>query len=400
MKILLSAYACLPKGGSEPGVGWNWLIESVKTGHSITVLTERDNCKMIEDYFTEQDKPENLSIIYHDLPENLMFIKRTFGIYIYYLLWQLTAYFVAKERHRKLPFDKVHHVTFATIRQPSFMGKLKIPFVYGPVGGGESPPMHLIRKFPFKAKLKEILRNISNSFVKYDPLMRQTFKYADKIVVTSEQTKNLIPTKYQRKIEVKLAIAQHEEAFGNAKSETKIVPNNEIKLLYVGRFEYWKGVHLCIQSLTYFRNYTKSISITLVGEGPYERELKALSEELGVSSMITWVPWISQEALKAYYNEHHVFVFPSLHDSGGMVVMEAMQAGNPVICLNLGGPATTVTQGTGIVIDSNLSESEVCKSIFEGIVEVTGKNKYMFYSNNARKRVSELTWEALVTSLL
>ena len=44
LKVLLSAYACEPNKGSEPGVGWNWLIEIAKLNHKVTVIT-RSNKK-------------------------------------------------------------------------------------------------------------------------------------------------------------------------------------------------------------------------------------------------------------------------------------------------------------------------------------------------------------------
>ena len=47
MKILISAYACEPNKGSEPGIGWNWMINLVKKGHSVTVITRKNNKKII-----------------------------------------------------------------------------------------------------------------------------------------------------------------------------------------------------------------------------------------------------------------------------------------------------------------------------------------------------------------
>ena len=47
LKVLLSAYACEPNKGSEPGVGWNWLIEIAKLNHKVTVITRSNNKKSI-----------------------------------------------------------------------------------------------------------------------------------------------------------------------------------------------------------------------------------------------------------------------------------------------------------------------------------------------------------------
>ena len=55
----------------------------------------------------------------------------------------------------------------------------------------------------------------------------------------------------------------------------------------------------------------------------------------------------------------HVLVHPSLHDSGGWVCLEAMAAGKPVLCLDLGGPALLVTDRTGVKVPANTPEQAV-----------------------------------------
>ncbi|BCL60057.1 hypothetical protein DGMP_07500 [Desulfomarina profundi] len=137
MKILLSAYACEPNKGSEPGVGWNWAIELVKFGHDVHVLTRANNKPVIDAYFAANNKPKTLHFLYYDCPVWIQrFKKENRGIHLYYLLWQWGAYQLVKHVHAEVNFDMVHHITFGVVRQPSFMGGLDIPFTFGPVGGG------------------------------------------------------------------------------------------------------------------------------------------------------------------------------------------------------------------------------------------------------------------------
>ncbi|NQY35909.1 MAG: glycosyltransferase family 4 protein [Alteromonadaceae bacterium] len=399
MKILLSAYACEPYKGSEPAVGWNWLLESCKTKNDIWVLTRNNNRDIIEKYFQENEIPNNLTLIYYDFPKKLMFLKKIFGIYFYYLFWQIGAFLKVRKLNKSKFFDQVHHVTFATIRQPSFMALLGVPFIYGPAGGGESPPYHLIRNFPQRPKQKELIRMLANIWVKLDPFMHFTFFSANKIVVTSEQTKNLVARFYRHKVVIKLAIAQSNGIVARAKICTQ---KDKVKLLFVGRFEYWKGIHLCIKSLVELKSNYKELNarLTLIGEGPYKNHLQKLAKQIGVDLMIDWLPWMEQSKLDGFYSSHDLFIFPSLHDSGGMVVLEAMSASMPVICLNSGGPSTIVTESSGEVIDVQLSEEEICKKIALHISIIIKAENYPIYCQNARIRSQELTWEKLVTGLL
>lgn len=349
MKILLSAYACEPNRGSEPGVGWNWAIELAKSDHKVWVLTRTNNQPAIEKNFKKTQQLQNLHFLYYDLPAWARFFKKgNRGIHLYYLLWQWGAYQIAKTIHSQENFDIVHHVTFVTVRQPSFMGNLGIPFIFGPVAGGESAPWRLRSGYPFRGLLLDGLRDIANSCVRIDPLMQLTFKQATKIYTTSQQTKKLIPLKYHSKTKIQLAIG-----FNTVDNRTSFTINKSsaikptIRFLYVGRFLYWKGMHLGLQAFAEVSHNCPNVQLTLVGKGPEEAYWKEISKRLRIEKQTNWVSWTSQENLSSLYKNHDIFLFPSFHDSGGMVVLEAMANGLPVVCLKLGGPGLIVDHTCG-----------------------------------------------------
>ena len=76
------------------------------------------------------------------------------------------AYQVAKQTHFKIQFDCVHHVTFVSVRQPSFMGNLGIPFIFGPVAGGESAPWRLRFGYGLRGLVLDGLRDLLNFMIK------------------------------------------------------------------------------------------------------------------------------------------------------------------------------------------------------------------------------------------
>jgi len=122
------------------------------------------------------------------------------------------------------------------------------------------------------------------------------------------------------------------------------------KILFVGRFIYFKGTTIAIRAFAEFVRLGGVGRLTLVGEGSGEAHARALAERLGIDQLLDWVPWVDQRELARIYSSHHIFIFPSLHDSSGNVVIEAMSHGLPVVCLNLGGPAQIVTKESGIVV--------------------------------------------------
>jgi hypothetical protein len=111
LNILVSAYACEPDKGSEPGIGWNQVCQTARF-HEVWVVTRSNNRAQIEKALA-LDPMANVHWIYCDLPQWLIFWKKGMrGARLYYYLWQLNALRLARKYHREIKFDIVHHVTF------------------------------------------------------------------------------------------------------------------------------------------------------------------------------------------------------------------------------------------------------------------------------------------------
>lgn len=375
MKVLLSAYACEPGKGSEPGVGWHWALEIARLGHEVWVLTRANNRETVEAGLEQLEAMPNLHFAYYDLPRWAKCWKKgERGVYLYYLLWQWGAYCLAKKLHAWKQFDCVQHITFVSVRQPSFMGNLEIPFIFGPVGGGEHAPWRLRFGYGLRGWLLEGLRDLLNLLVRFDPFMRRTFRQAERIYVTSEQTLALLPSRYQGKAGIQLAIG-HEMSDIDAPSrgqDSHITSQQCIRVLYVGKFIYWKGMHLGLEAFALLVRGHPNAQLTMVGKGPEEQRWRNLAKRLGVQHHVRWVPWVQRDELLSMYESHDVLLFPSLHDSGGMVVLEAMAHRLPVVCLDLGGPGKTVNGNSGrAVVASNATRSGVIKNLAQALKEIT-----------------------------
>src|ERR1035438_5848043 len=150
--------------------------------------------------------------------------------------------------------------------------------------------------------------------------------------------------------------------------ETERVP--PLKLLYAGNLRPLKGVHLAVQAIALLRGQV-SIKLTIVGKGPEESKLKEEVCRLGLQGFIHFLRWVPRVEVLALYETHDALLFPSLHDSGGTVVMEAIAHGRPVICLDLGGPATTVDEHCARVVNTkDMSEIQVIREMARAIREL------------------------------
>ena len=165
LKVLISAYACEPGKGSEPGVGWNVTVEAARR-HDVWVITRANNRPMIEPELARNPMP-SLHMVYYDLPRWTRWWKRgARGTRLYYYLWQLALYSVARRLHQEIRFDVTHHVTFVTYWMPSLIPFLPAPCLWGPVGGGESAPKALQVDGGWRGRLFEGLRSIAAGAVR------------------------------------------------------------------------------------------------------------------------------------------------------------------------------------------------------------------------------------------
>jgi len=340
MKVLLSAYSCEPNKGSEPGIGWRWALEVARMGHEVRVLTRAYNRASIEQELIQASFVSNIKFFYYDQPLLSGWLRKgNRGSYLYYFIWQWGAYRLARKVHKKEKFDQVHHVTFGSIRLPSFMGNLGIPFIFGPVAGGERAPWRLRMGYGWRGWIKDGLRDLSNLLIRIDPMVRRTFRQAERIYVTSKETLSLLPRKYRQKGIVQLAIGFHSSELTAAPEQYSPGPitNSSFKVLYVGRVLFWKGMCLGLAAFARLIEKRPDAQLTIVGSGPDQQRWRALAKNLGVGERVEWLHWVDRKELPALYVAHDVFLFPSLHDSGGMVVLEAMSYGLPIVCLDLGG---------------------------------------------------------------
>jgi len=348
LKILISAYACEPGKGSEPGVGWNNVKQAARF-HDVWVMTRSSNRPLIEEALQAEPMP-NVHWICFDLPRWMSFWKRgQRGVRLYYSLWQFAAYWKARKLHREVRLDLVHHVTFVSYWLPTFMSLLPVPFVWGPVGGGESTPRSFRSFFGLRGRMYEGIREYARTLSELNPFLRMTARRAAIALAATKDTAARMEALGCRRV---LVLAEGALAESEI-NELRAVPDCEsqpFRAVSVGRLLHWKGFELGLRAFARFHARFPNAEYWLIGDGPERRSLERVSRELGVEKKVVFWGNLSRDCVLAKLAECHVLLFPSLHDTGSWVTLEAMAAGRPVICLDLGGPALRVTETTGIKI--------------------------------------------------
>jgi len=380
-KVLISAYACEPGQGSERGVGWNWALQAARC-HEVWVLTRSAARPAIEAALQKSPVP-TLHFVYHDVPRpwSLVLKHEGNGGYPHYYAWQLSALGRARSLHAQIGFDLAHHSTYAGFRFPSFLFALGLPYVWGPVGGGDRAPLRFLRTFGIGGALRQLLRDLSNLFARIDPLVRMTARGAKVIVVATPATRTALPPGVQEKtvIEFQSALRAGEVAVCERR------PHDGFRVVYLGRLLYWKGLHLGIRAIAEERKARPDITLTLVATGPEEDRLRKLATRLGLSNAVQFRGEMTRSEALEQLVEHDCLLFPSFQDSGGFAVLEAMAAGLPVVCLDIGGPALSVTDDTGIKVRAQ-TPAQVVADLAKALVKLAGDESLRRSMGEAGKR--------------
>jgi len=348
MKLLISSYACAPNRGSEHAVGWTWVTQTHRLGHQVWALVAPNHEDSILRACQELQELAGITWLFPKVPGwPLKQAIEPEWERTYNLLWQVSATMAACKLHANVGFDVVHHLTWGGVRAPTFLGLVGRPLILGPLGGGETSPRSLRDAFHLNARITETARDLSNHTIALNPLVRYGLTSAAAIFTKTPDTARILTPSMQRK-----SINFLELGLESTRPSRPQRPPGPPRLLFAGRLLYWKGAHIAIQALVELMRAWPDAQLTIVGKGKEEGRLRAAAVAHGVAGNIDFVSWLPQNKLFELYQTHDLFVYPSLHDSSGNAVLEALSFGLPVVCLDLGGPAQIVTSAAGAIVST------------------------------------------------
>jgi glycosyltransferase involved in cell wall biosynthesis len=353
LRVLTCAFACSPSGNPKLGsgeavLGWN-LVTQLARFHEVHVLTHPSNREGIEKGLQVQARP-TLSFDYFDLPRWLGVLRKLQGCFqVYAYLWQIKAYFVARRLHRQIRFDVFHHVTYANDWMASFVGALlPIPYVRGPGGGANRTPAAFLREYTFRDRLWERLRSLAQWVLRHDPVFIFGQRRARAILVCTHESLRAIRRRWRYKAQ--LFPVNGVTSSDVSASDPPDTRCSGFEVLAAGKLLHWKGFGLAIRAFAAFAGRHSDTRYTIIGDGPEYPRLRALVERLAVEPVVCFSKWLPRDQVISKMRSCDVFLYGSLRDGGGAVVVEAMAAGKPIICLDLAGPGMHVTEECGIKI--------------------------------------------------
>jgi glycosyltransferase involved in cell wall biosynthesis len=353
LRVLACAFACCPPekpgfSGGEDVLGWQ-LLQQIARSHQVWALTQAEDRVDIEQALSEHPIP-NLRFFYVDLPRWLRpLLSIQGGHQFYYYLWQIRAYFAARGLQKRHRFQLFHHITYANDWMVSFIGAfLPIPYVRGPGGGSHRTPKGLEREYTFGGRVWERIRAIGQWLLRRDPFFTLGQRRAAAILVCNPEAVAAVPGSWSGKVHLyPVTGISSTDLAQNLAGNSNGIP---FRVLSAGSLVRIKGFSLAIKAFKQFADLYPDSEFNIIGSGPEESRLRGLIHSSNLDTKVHLLGQMPRGELLSRMSFHDVFLFPSLRDGGGAVVIEAMAAGKPVVCLDAGGPGMHVSDEWGFKI--------------------------------------------------
>jgi glycosyltransferase involved in cell wall biosynthesis len=368
-RVLLLAYACSPFRGSEPGIGWHRAIEVAKYCDTWVICKQQDYEADIRRYFAVHPAVPGLHFTFVPVARSQRFLRRVPPLwYAAYNLWHRRAFRRAVVLHSEVRFDLVHQVTLSGFREPGYLWKLGVPFVWGPVGGTENYPWRFLTRAGAWGGLQEGARSIANMLqFRFSPRVAKAARAA-RVLLAANSTAGRDLKRVHNAHPVPMPIVGSDAHVKARLPQGKGRPEGGLRLLWSGLLEPRKALHLLIEALARLPE-SVDYELRILGRGEMEGPWRRLAERRNVARRCTWMGWLLHEEAQRQYEWADLFVLTSLRDSGPGVVMEALGHGVPVLCLDHQGAADVVTPECGIKIPVT-SPREVISGLRDAIAAV------------------------------
>jgi glycosyltransferase involved in cell wall biosynthesis len=363
-RILLAAYQCGPGMGSVSQIGWEWYTR-LATRTSVTLVTHVRNRSVIEQSGGARDGSEicyidtewfagplyRLAARLFPRSPHATFLFSSFDFFVY----DRTAECILRERwNRGERWDIIHVVTPVSPVAATRFYRLGAPLVVGPWNGG----LGILPAF------KEIMRQDASWVYPLRQLGRLadlwfgTTCHAAMIFTATQATLAALPRSCHSRCTPMLENGVDLDIFTPSPwSETPSV-NQPLRLIFVGRLAPFKGIPLLLKALAQVQREFP-VRLTIVGDGPLMRDWRRLAGDLGVAEHVDFRGACSASEVAAQLRQHQVMCLPSVRESGGAVLLEAMACARPVIAVAFGGPAEIVDDAVGCAVPATSPEAVV-----------------------------------------
>ena len=392
VNYLISAYSVNPYKGSEDSIGWNWVLQyekNYKEGDRIILLTKKFNEKDTRRGLKEFNI-QHVELVIVDVPNALNWFREKHSAFhhMYYILWQHWAWLWVK--HSGIHFDVIHHVTMNDYRIPSELYKAKgAKVIWGPMGGAQVTPRPL--KVYEKNQLVASFREFVNKSCSWNPFYKKALRSYYKIYCINNETQKQISCIVGKDVPLMPELA--------LRDEYKNLPirkgNNDIlKIVFVGRLIGKKGIAFLVDALSLMPT-DMNWELLIFGDGDDHALIEKQIADSGIGKNVKLMGNRPLNQIAEAYQQADVFVLPSLRETSGNVLLEAMAYAVPIVAFDTSFCRLLKEVDCGVFVNTDQAlegiKEDWCKAIVtlgqdKELAKQMGLNGYKYVN-------SKLTWD-------
>lgn len=409
LKVIINSYACCPNMGSEPGMGWNWIIHLAKYCE-LYVISEgefREQC---------EEASKGLPIHWYWNPvtpevRKMCWNQGDWRFYKYYEQWQRKTADIARGMIKEITANNqeglsshrgeglgrgdviLHQLNMIGFREPGYLWQVSketgVPFVWGPVDAKGSFPMAYVSEAPLKNRLFLYVKNyITHLQLKFSRRVRSAVEQADVLLSASSDSVRTLKKYFGVD-----SILMNET--GCCANEHTVINNKETKsstfdILWVGKFDFRKQLDLAIRIMCELKHM--DVSLHVVGGGDSVKYQK-LAQSLGVENKLVMHGLMSHSEVQAKMQNSAILLFTSVAEGTPHVVLEAIANGLPIVCFDTCGQGDCVNSSVGVKVPLTNPKQSV-RDFADVITDLyNNREKLHEMSNNCIKRATELSWD-------
>lgn len=236
-------------------------------------------------------------------------------------------------------------------------------------------------------------QNTVNKNNKCKEAVLKVLNEADKVITVSNKLRNMVP---QKEILNKIVVINNgiDESFihNNFGKDISSTASNKIKILSVSNLKKAKGIQINLDAISYLTNKYDNLQYDIIGEGEFEGELKSLVKKLNLEKIVNFLGKKSHEEVMQAITDYDIFSLPSYNEGFGIVYVEAMSQGVPVIGVKGQGIEDVIKDG----YNGFLAEPQNVNSLI-GILDILigdNEKRKMIGLNGRNTVIRDFTWDA------
>ena len=407
LNILICAHELSPYQGSECSEGWNIVINLSKF-HNLYVIYATGSQKSpfsykdaIDDFIKFKPIPNQIKFYNVNQPKltlllsklNYIISKKNTAIgnpilyFMGYKLWHKNAFKKAKEILITEKIDLVHLLNSITFREPGYLWKLNLPYVWGPTGGLSHLPPTYLKTLKFNERLLQKIRELYINYEFKKNRIKQAAKKADLIYTFSDHDQIKFIEIGAKKV---LNLLDSGTTFLDLPIRNK---ENKIIILWAGQFVKRKAFNILLDSVVKLPNNIKTkFEFQILGNGIlYDYYLKKIID-LNLSNLFIFKGEKNRDELFDIMKTCDLLVHTSYREATTNIIPEALSYNLPVVCHDISGMSIAINETCGhkIPLINENHSSNLLSSFLTKIAE--NDNLLKDLKLGAKKRSQEISW--------